>query len=263
MSNPRLSRQLVAPGLRRRQLLAALGSALGAALLAGRPGAAWGERGAPPVYPTRLPPPATLHYALRRGPLAGSGRLVWKPHDHGYEMRLEGSVLGLDVLTQVSRGGIDAAGLAPLRFTDKRLRRPLYVADFERESARVRFSPPRAERVWRPGVQDRLSWMIQLSAIAAADAQRIAPGAQIELLVIGARGESATWVFASRGHEALDTPAGRIDTVHLRRETQGKEDESGVEVWLDPGRHLLPVRATMREGDAVLELRLREMLPGT
>jgi hypothetical protein len=216
-----------------------------------------------PVYPTRLPPAATLRYDLQRGRFGGTGELRWQPAGDRYELRLEGSVVGISVLTQFSQGSIDAAGLAPARFTDQRARRPIQAANFQRDAGKVSFSGPATELPLHVGVQDRLSWMIQLAAIAAADPQRVEAGAQVVLEVIGARGDASRWLFRCLGAEPLDTPAGRIESVHYVREPRGPYDTS-VEVWLDPARHHLPVRATQRSGadGEGLDLRLRELLLG-
>ena len=76
-----------------------------------------------PHYRTQMPPAATLRYEMQRGLLRGTGDLSWRPQGDHYELRLVASVSGLMVLTQVSTGGFDAAGIAPQRFTDQRLRR--------------------------------------------------------------------------------------------------------------------------------------------
>lgn len=215
----------------------------------------------PPLYATRLPPPATLRYELRRGRLSGSGDLLWRPEGERYTLRLEGSVVGLNVLTQVSEGALDAHGLAPLRFTDQRARRAAVAANFEREAGRIRFSGPSHEVPWQPGVQDRLSWMVQLAAVAAAEPARLAAGERIVLQVVGARGDASLWAFRSEGPETLTLFSERIETIRLLREPRSAYD-TRVEVWLDPARHHLPVRATLGSGDEDrLELRLREMLP--
>ncbi|HLL17455.1 MAG TPA: hypothetical protein VK439_01620, partial [Rubrivivax sp.] len=41
-----------------------------------------------PVYPTRLAPPATLHYTLRRGAASGKAVLRWSPDGARYELSL-------------------------------------------------------------------------------------------------------------------------------------------------------------------------------
>jgi len=224
--------------------------------------AAAGEaEAAPPLYATRLPPPATLRYELRRGRLTGSGDLQWRPDAGRYRLRLEGAVVGLNVLTQESTGTVEPHGLVPQRFTDQRARRPMVAANFEREAGRIRFSGPSHELPWQPGVQDRLSWMVQLAAVAQAEPQRLAAGERIVLQVVGARGDGSAWAFTSLGPDSVALFGERVDAVRFVREPRHAHD-TRVEVWLDPARHHLPVRATLASGEAeTLELRLREMLP--
>ncbi len=215
----------------------------------------------PPLYATRLPPPLTLRYELRRGRLGGSGELLWRPAGGRYSLRLEGSVMGLNVLTQESAGTLEPHGLAPERFTDQRARRPMVAANFEREAGRIRFSGPSTELPWQAGVQDRLSWMMQLAGVAEAEPQHLASGERIVMQVVGARGDASIWAFRSLGPEPLALAGDTLATVHLLREPRHPYD-TRVEVWLDPARHHLPVRATMGSGDEDrLELRLRELIP--
>lgn len=212
-----------------------------------------------PTYPTRLPPAATLQYELQRGRLAGQGELRWQPDGERYALQLVGSLAGIALLTQRSQGELDANGLAPQRFTDQRIRRAAQAANFDRAAGRITFSGPSFALPLRAGVQDRLAWMIQLAAIVAADAQRAVPDATTVLQVVGARGDAGLWVFRCAGMATLETPAGSIEALRFQREPRGPHD-TGVEVWLDPARHHLPVRATMRNGGdgEALELRLRE-----
>ncbi len=246
-------------------------------VVAGEPSAQAGEEPAPPVqaeapsdpapelptYPTRLPPAATLGYELQRGRLAGTGELRWRPEGERYTLRFVGSLLGVALLAQRSQGEIDTAGLAPLRYTDQRGRRAAQAANFDRAAGRITFSGPSFVLPLRQGVQDRLAWMIQLAAIVAADPQRAAPDATTVLQVVGARGDAGLWVFRCTGSEALETAAGRIDALRFVREPRGPYD-TGVVVWLDPARHHLPVRATLRNGGdgEGLVLQLRDWSPG-
>lgn len=212
---------------------------------------AWiAESGAPlPVYATRFPPSQTLTYRLQRGLLGGSAVLTWSQSELGepgahYQLQLLARAAGLNVLTQVSQGGFDAAGLAPRRFTDERLRGPARAANLIRERGLISFSGPSIEYGWVPGVQDRLSWMIQLPAIVDAKPQLAAEGQRITLAVIGARGDAAVWVFRFVGSEPVDTPAGRVQALKFIREPR-KPHDTQAEVWLDPLRHHLPARARM------------------
>ena len=131
----------------------------------------------PPVYPTRLPAAATLHYQVRRGALAGTGDIRWMPSTDGYRLVLESSLAGLVLLRQTSAGTIDADGLAPARFLDERARRGAQAANFRRDAGTITFSGPAVEWPLLPGSQDRLSWMIQLAGIAAAAPEQLVEGA--------------------------------------------------------------------------------------
>lgn len=215
-----------------------------------------------PHYRTRLPPPITLRYVMHRGILRGTGDLVWRPQGEHYELRFDGRVAGLAVLTQVSTGGFDAAGVAPERFTDQRLRRGTTAANFQRAAGKITFSGPATEFVLRDGAQDRLSWMVQLAAIVAAEPHLATPDAKVVMVVVGSHGDADVWSFRCIGPEAVETGAGTVDAIKFVREPREAYDTT-VQVWLDPHRHDLPVRATQKSGanDEGFDLRLQEALP--
>ena len=196
---------------------------------------------------------------MSRGPIAGEGELRWQQDGRRYELRLEGRVplLGT-LLTQVSRGGFDAAGLAPERHTDKRRRRGEQAANFQRDAGLITFSGSSAQYPLVPGAQDRVSWMIQLAAIAQAWRGPLATGEHIVLLVASARGDADVWSFRILGQETVALPAGSVQALKLLREPRRQYDTK-VEVWLDPARQYLPVRARLTDtnGDP-LELQLSE-----
>ena len=214
-----------------------------------------------PHYRTQLPPAALLRYELKRGGLSGSGELLWQPAGDHYELRLDGRVGPLAVLTQVSSGGFDAAGLAPLRFTDKRLRRPTSAANFQREAGKITFSGPATEFALHAGTQDRLSWMMQLAAIVTAEPTLRSAGAKVVMGVVGAHADASVWAFRCMGREPVDTGAGAIDAIKYLREPRELHDTT-VQVWLDPARHFLPVHATQKSGpgDEGFSLQLREIV---
>jgi hypothetical protein len=213
-----------------------------------------------PIYRTRIPPAVTLHYDLRRGALQGSGELQWRPQGEHYHARLDGRLGDVNVLTQTSEGGFDAAGLAPERFTDQRLRREVRAANFQREAGKITFSGPSTEFPLVVGAQDRLSWMVQLAAIVAAEPQRIGPGGKVAIVVVGARGDMGIWVFRYVDREWLSTGESLIHAAKFMREPRDAYD-TGVEVWLDPERHHLPARALLRAGTdgEALEMLLRQV----
>ena len=210
-----------------------------------------------PHYRTQAPPPTLLRYALQRGVLRGSGELRWRPDGGHYELQLDGRVGPLSVLTQLSSGGFDAAGLAPQRFTDKRLRRPTAAVNFQREAGKITFSGPSTEFPLRAGMQDRLSWMVQLAAIVSAEPALRKAGAMVLMGVVGVNADPAVWAFRCVGREAVDTEAGGVsDALKYVRDPHDLHDTT-VQVWLDPQRHYLPIHATQKSGPSDEEFSLR------
>ncbi len=205
-----------------------------------------GER--PPVYRTRLPPPATLRYQVRSGFLRGTGEIRWRREGEGYGIVLEARIAGLTLLKWSSDGRIDEAGLAPTRFLDQRARRAPQAANFQRESGKVTFSGPPAEWPLYAGMQDELSWMIQLAGIAAAEPALLVDSGHITLVVVGARGEARVWNVRYAGRENVETASGTIHAVKLVRDRDGPYDRS-YEIWLDPANGYLPAHVTRRNAD--------------
>lgn len=227
------------------------------------PPASEGGGEAVPVYATRMPAAVRLRYDLKRGALAGNGELAWQPADGRYLLTMEGSAFSINVLNWRSEGGFDAAGIAPERFVDRRRGRDVRAANFQRDKGLITFSGPQVEYPLHPGAQDRLSWMLQLAAIVAADPPKYGPGARISLFVAGARGDADVWTFSVEASESLDLPVGPVaNALRLRREPRKPYDTLG-EVWLDPARTYLPVRVRLSvpQADDSTEFLLREAQP--
>ena len=202
-----------------------------------------------PVYPTRLAPAATLHYALQRGAGIGKAVLRWSHEGARYELSLRGQLPAAPAIARASQGSIDAHGIAPERYAESRSGREQRAVNFRRDSARITFSGPQVEHRLPAGAQDRLSWMLQLGAVLAADRSLEAVGRTVLLFVVGTRGDAEVWTFKVQGpvHIQLPNPGGgpgvaAVETVLLRREPRDPYDTL-AEVWLDPARHHLPVRA--------------------
>lgn len=199
-----------------------------------------------PIYRTQLPPPARLQYELRRGPAQGTAELRWSPEPGRYRLSLQGDVPRPSALGWASQGGFDEAGIAPLRYAESRRGREARATNFQRDDSRVTFSGPSVEYPLTAGAQDRLSWMLQLAGILAADPGLAEAERQVSMWVTGTRGDGEVWTFTVQGAAALELPIGRVDgTVHLVREARRPYDTQ-VQVWLDPARHYLPVQVEWR-----------------
>lgn len=221
----------------------------------------------PPVYPARMPPAFRFGYDLRRGSLSGQGEIGMTIGASGYEAKLQGRVAGLTLIDWTSRGQVDAHGLVPERFVETRIGRSARAANFQREAAggpKITYSASTESRPLPAGSQDRLTWMLQLAAIAEASPARLATGAQIVMYVTGVRADADVWTFSVVGRETIQTPVGSLETVHLVREPR-KPYDTRADVWIDPAQHHLPVKARLgTQGDDkdAFELVLQRVLTG-
>jgi len=117
------------------------------------------------------------------------------------------------------------------------------------------------------GTQDRLSWLVQLVALAGGAPEGLRDGSELAMWVVGARGAASHWLFEVRGRVHTQWPGGTADTLWLVREPVHPYDMR-VEVWLDPAREFWPLRLrqTQVPGGEPLEWTLREEprpAPGT
>lgn len=220
------------------------------------------EAAGPPL-PTRVPPSAELVFDLQRGTASGEARLSWQADDARYALHLQARMPQGRELEQRSEGGFDAAGLAPLRLADRRRGRDHRAVNFQREHGKITFSGPRWELPLLPGTQDRLSWLVQLVAIAGAAPDGLRSGMQLPLRVVGPRGAASDWLFEVRGTQAAELAGGRTEVQWLVREPAHPYDHR-IEVWLDPARGHWPLRLrqTQVPGGEPLQWTLRDEGPG-
>jgi len=193
----------------------------------------------PPLYPTRVPAPALLRFAARAGAgVDGDAELRWQHDGERYRLALRVAGPSRPLLEQLSEGGFDAAGLAPLRFLDRRRGRNVGAAHFRRDIGRIAFSGPSVDYPAWPGAQDRLAWLPQLVAVLAAANE---PPAEVRFFVADARGIARTWVFRAEGSEQVQTASGAVMALKFTREPS-RADDLRVAVWLDPAAGGWPAR---------------------
>lgn len=197
----------------------------------------------------RAPPPAVLRYevtAQARGlALAGEASLAWHHDGQRYEARLELAAPGLRPRVQQSTGAITPDGLAPERFSDRS--RGEQATHFDHAAGTVVFSNNRPDAPLVAGMQDRLSVVLQLAMLAAAQPQRFSAGTEIAIPTATTR-EAQDWVFRVVGDETLDLPPGPVPALKLERLPRGEYDQK-VELWLAPGQAYAPVRLRLTNPD--------------
>lgn len=218
---------------------------------------------AAPVYRTNVPRSFAFQYQIQRSGIRGSAELSWARTGASYEARLRGTVAGFTVLDWASSGGFDAAGVAPARFVEHRVTKSDRSATFRRSDSRIVFSGSRGHELpLVPGAQDRLSWLVQLPAILAADPALARAGSRVTMFVVGTHGRSGEWTFESAGRETIRTPLRTVHAVKWTRATR-KDDDALAEVWLDAERQHLParMRLTVPAFDGPLEMTLADAGP--
>jgi hypothetical protein len=176
------------------------------------------------------------------------GRVVHRFERNGdrYLIRSTTEASGLGALfatgkfVQESQGTITAKGLRPDRFVVQRGRAERSeTAAFNWESSKATLSAGGNTREWdlRPGAQDLLSFMHQLS------------------FIVGVANPPAVWVTTARrfdtvrievvGKVTVETDLGPIVAVHFRNHSS--DDGLRFEVWVAPDYGNLPVKIRLRD----------------
>ncbi|UVW29218.1 DUF3108 domain-containing protein [Massilia sp. H6] len=203
--------------------------------------------------PFALPPSADLHYELQarhRGfNLTGDAIVTWRAGAGNYTASAESRVPVLGTITDNrSSGTVDAYGLAPAEFLEKRLRKDPATTTFDRDAKALRFSQSKQVYALKGGEQDRVSITWQLAAVARAAGEQFKAGSEWPFFVAG-RNDAERWVFKVVRRESLRTGLGEIDTVKvLRQRLAGKQDQV-LEIWLAPKHEWYPVKLRYQDGE--------------
>lgn len=204
----------------------------------------------PPAPPAlvALPAPALLRYEVlvssRGTQRVAAAELAWRHDGLHYEAQL--TVAGR---VQRSQGRVTPEGLAPDYFSDKA--RGEQATHFDRAQGRIVFSSNRPVAELAAGMQDRLSVLLQLSALIAAQPARYPAGTLVVLPTATTR-EAEPWPFEVEGEESLQLPGGEVHALKLLRRPR-REFDQRIELWLAPGQDYAPVRVrlTQPNGDTL------------
>ncbi|MEW6762011.1 MAG: DUF3108 domain-containing protein [Pseudomonadota bacterium] len=223
-------------------------------LLAGAIGAATAQDApASAKRPFELPPSADLHYELQarqRGfSLKGEAIVTWRTGDGKYNIKAESKVPVLGTITDDrSSGAIDAWGLAPAEFVEKRMRKDPTTATFDREAKSLSFSESKQVYPLKGGEQDRVSITWQLAAVARAAGDKFKTGSKWPFFVAGRR-DAESWVFEVVRREKVRTGLGEVDAVLVSRQPVANKKDQSLEIWLAPQHEWYPVKLRYQEGE--------------
>lgn len=171
-----------------------------------------------------LPPSAVWHYALRFEDEVGEAELDWSQAEGAYTLTLRRQTQRRALPQWRSVGQAQAQGMVPAEFSAERARgTPLRLrfAEGQVHGARTHWPVP-------TGVQDRLSWMLQLPALLQARTQVQA----LELTVVDWRGRPQRWRFERLGLESLVLADGSTRAAWRWHRTPQGEAQAEIELWL-------------------------------
>ncbi|MGH8809015.1 MAG: DUF3108 domain-containing protein, partial [Noviherbaspirillum sp.] len=219
-------------------------------------------------YKINPPPSAQLTYevrALRDGRnWYGAGIFNWESGAGRYSITGEASVtliFKITVLNFRSEGAIGDFGVAPELYSEKPWRKAMTNTHFQQANQTISFSASPTTYPYKGGEQDRASIIWQLAGIGRGDAQQFAPGAEIDIMVAGAR-DAETWRMQVIGPEEIDTAYGRMAAWHVVRAPRPGSYDQKIDIWLAPQQEWYPVKVlyTYANGDH-LDLSLSGLTP--
>ena len=215
-----------------------------------------GSEGLTEVSAFKAPDSALLKYQVQ-GQAKGfnywaSAELNWQHDGKSYDARLEVSAFMLGSRVQMSKGTLGTEGIMPTRFSDKT--RSELAAHFQRDKGIISFSANSPDAPLLKGAQDRLSVVLQLSSLLAADPMRFPMGTMLSFQTVSQR-EAEVWQFLVEKEELLQLPFGDMGAIKLNRQPR-REFDQRIEIWFAPTLGYLPVRLriTNANGDFVDQL---------
>ena len=194
----------------------------------------------------------------------GAAELKWQQDGENYALNLSATASGLPIYNQNSAGRLATQGLQPTRFSDKRLFKSEVAAHFDYVLGKVIFSNNKSEAVLAAGAQDRISVIIQLAGLLAANPTQYPPNTTISLQTISAD-EAQPWLFTVNEPETLNLSEGQQIALRLTRNPRREFDQK-IELWFAPALNYLPVRIRQTESNGDFfdaQFKTSEPLPNT
>ncbi len=222
-------------------------TAAASATAAAQAAAATQASAASPGLRFSAPPSGNLHYnTFYNGVENAPGTIQWSSDGGGYEMIVSVPLPFVGTFSYESHGRIDAFGLAPERYIEKRGRRPEDVTTFDRADKRIGFTRTSATLALPDGAQDRFSMVMQLASLVRGDPDAYKPGVTRSFYVAD-NNSGELWPIETIGNESIRTAEGFIEARHFMRLPRHEGDRRRIDVWLAPSLGWLPARIVQTE----------------
>lgn len=191
----------------------------------------------------------------------GQAQLRWKKQDESqYMLTWEQSIAGKTAWQQ-SAGNLGAAGLQPLRYSETGTGKSEVATHFVGSTGQIVFSNNSPSAKLTAGVQDRLSVLMQLGGILAAqlESQTLSPVIQIP---VANSSQARVWQFhvlglqaalpAVRAQMGADASPQWLAVSHDPSRDGGKPWEPTMTIWYDT-KGFLPVRIWSQYSDGQVQ----------
>lgn len=195
----------------------------------------------------QVPPSGELEYdTFFNGARNAPGTIHWKSDGQHYEMVVSIPLPFVGAFSWTSRGHVDAFGLAPDQYIEKRGHRPEDFTVFNRNLKQIIFTRTPNSLALPDGAQDRFSMVMQLASLVRGDPDTYKPGVTREFYVAD-NDSGETWPITTIGDETVSTDRGYVSARHFMRLPRHDGDKRRIDVWLAPSLGWLPVRLVQTE----------------
>jgi len=194
-----------------------------------------------------IPPSGELQYdTFYNGVRNQPGTIHWMSDGEHYDMVVSVPLPFVGTFSWTSRGHVDAFGLAPDKYIEKRGHRPEDVTVFNRSAKQIVFTRTPDSLALPDAAQDRFSMVMQLASLVRGDPGAYKPGVTREFYVAD-NDSGETWPVTTIGDETVQTDHGYVTARHFMRLPRHDGDKRRIDVWLAPSLGWLPVRLVQTE----------------
>jgi hypothetical protein len=194
-----------------------------------------------------VPPSGDLQYdTFYNGVRNQPGTIHWSSDGKTYDMVVSLPVPFIGSFTYSSHGHIDAFGLAPDQYVEKRGHRPEDVSVFNRTTKQIVFTRTPASLPLSDGAQDRFSMVMQLASLVRGNPDAYKPGVTRQFFVVD-NDSGEIWPVETIGDETIRTQDGYLSVRHFMRLPRHAGDQRRIDVWLAPSLGWLPARLVQTE----------------